>query len=101
MLLSLALSARGSHALSRCMTRRMVDDSLIGQPATIASFKYSMQPLYGSVVVGATVTGTTLLSVVVICTPGCSFGSGGLLASHNKVNAAKPLINHAPILIAR
>jgi hypothetical protein len=53
------------------------------------------------VVVGATVTGTTLLSVVVICMPGCIFGAGGALASHSNVNAAKPLIIHAPILIAR
>jgi hypothetical protein len=51
--------------------------------------------------VSAIVGGTTLLSTVVICSPGCIFGSGGALASHNSTNAAKPLIAHAPILIAK
>jgi hypothetical protein len=51
--------------------------------------------------VSAIVGGTTLLSTVVICSPGCSLRSGGALASHNNTNAAKPVIAHAPILIAK
>jgi hypothetical protein len=51
--------------------------------------------------VSAIVGGTTLLSTVVICSPGCSLRSGGALASHNNTNAAKPVIAHAPILIVK
>jgi hypothetical protein len=47
------------------------------------------------------VGGTTLLSTVLICSPGCNLRSGGALASHSNTNAANPVIAHAPILIAK
>ena len=88
---------------SRNMTRASIGAWSAGQPAVIASATYCAQPL-GTVVVVVVVVGnvgTMLMSVVVICSPGCSCLSGGLLAPQSNVNAAKPLIAHAPILIAK
>jgi hypothetical protein len=100
-LLSWLLNANGLQRDSRNITRANVGDWSAGHPAVIASATYCAQPL-GTVVVGAGGNvGAMLIRVVVICTPGCIFGSGAALASHNNVKAAKPLINHAPILIAK
>jgi hypothetical protein len=98
------LYAVGVHRDSRNITRASIGAWSAGQPAVIASATYCAQPLIASVVVvGAMVgnVGTMLIRVVVICSPGCSFTAGGALASHNNVNAAKPLIAHAAILIAK
>jgi hypothetical protein len=94
------------HRDSRNITRANVGAWSAGHPAVIASATYCAQPL-GTVVVvvigngvNAMVTGGVLFRFVVIWpTIGGGFCAAPL-ASHSNVNAAKPVISHAPILIA-
>ena len=76
-----------------------------GHPAVIASATYCAQPLGAVVVVvvgngvNTTVGGVLFRFVVIWPTIGGGFCAAPL-ASQSNVNAANPVISHAPILIA-
>ena len=103
--MSLPLYAVGMHRDSRNITRANVGAWSAGHPAVIASATYCAQPLGAVVVVvvgngvNTTIGGVLFRFVVIWPTIGGGFCAAPL-ASQSNVNAAKPVISHAPILIA-